>query len=58
MKPDVSMLRSFVKVYMQIFQASGLEDKYTNLRFIDSSHSPLDLYFWDHWKLVISGNKI
>lgn len=48
MKPDVSMLRSFVKVYMQIFQASGLEDKYTNLRFIDSSHSPLDLYFWDH----------
>jgi hypothetical protein len=30
MKLDVSMLRSFLKVYMKIFQDAGLEDKDTN----------------------------
>jgi hypothetical protein len=54
-KLDVSILKSFLKVYMKIFQIAGLEDKDTNLRLIDSDHSPIDLYSWDQ---VISGNKV
>jgi len=49
-KLDVSILKSFLKVYMKIFHVAGLEDKDTNLRLIDSGHSPLDLYSWDHLK--------
>jgi hypothetical protein len=58
MKLDVSILKSFLKLYMKIFQVARLEDKDKNLRFIDSGHSPLILYSWDHSKQVISGNKI
>lgn len=57
MKLDVSILKSFLKVYMKTFQVAGLEDKDTNLRLIYSGHSATDLYSWDHSKQVISGNK-
>jgi hypothetical protein len=50
MKLDVSMLKSFLKVYTKIFQVAGLKDKDTNLRFIDSGHSPLDFSLSDHSK--------
>jgi len=50
MKLDVSILKSFLKVYMKIFQVAVLKDKDTNLRLIDSVNSPLDLYSWDHSK--------
>jgi len=50
MKLEVSILKSFLKVYVKIFQPAGLEDKDTNLRAIDSGHSPLDLYSWNHSK--------
>jgi len=50
MKLDVTILKSFLKVYMKILQVASLEDKDTNLRLIDSGHSPLDLYSWNHSK--------
>src|SRR5215469_10578526 len=58
MSLDLSILKSFLKVYMEILQVAGMEDKDTNFHLIDSGHSPLDLYSWDHSKYVVSGNKI